>query len=250
MKLICLGSSSSGNCYLLESDTECLVLEAGVKFSEVKKALEFNIGKIVGVVASHSHKDHFGFAEEYLKCGIQVYASEETHKSLSREYDNQVVVRPGYWYRPEKSGFTITPFRVEHDVECFGYIIRHDDFGTLLFATDTAFIREKFKKLKLNHILIEANYSIDIVNQYYAEGTLERSRLDRILKTHMELGTTKEFVKANQTGSLDSIVLLHLSDGHSNAEQFQREVQEVVGSTVNVVVADKNVTVNLDLFPF
>ncbi len=55
MNLICLGSSSSGNCYLLENETECLILECGIKFAEIKKALDFNVSKIQGVVVSHQH---------------------------------------------------------------------------------------------------------------------------------------------------------------------------------------------------
>lgn len=55
MKLKVLGSSSVGNCYLLENDTECLVVEAGVPIMETKKALDFNVRKIQGVVISHEH---------------------------------------------------------------------------------------------------------------------------------------------------------------------------------------------------
>ena len=119
MKLTVIGSGSSGNTYLLENETECLVIECGLPFKSVKQALTFNVLKIVGVVASHSHKDHMGYAEEYLKCGIPVYASEETHKSLSRQYDNQIVVRCGYEY--VIGGFKIYPFPCFHDVECFGF---------------------------------------------------------------------------------------------------------------------------------
>ncbi len=55
MRLIVLGSSSSGNCYILENENEALILEAGIPFLEVKKKLDFNIMKIVGVLVSHSH---------------------------------------------------------------------------------------------------------------------------------------------------------------------------------------------------
>lgn len=248
MKLTCLGSSSSGNCYLLENNNECLVLECGIPFKAVKQVLSFDVLKIVGVVATHLHKDHFGYAEEYLKCGFPVYASEETHKSLSRHYENQIMVRPGYWYRA--GGFIITPFAVEHDVECYGYIIKHNDFGTLLFATDTAFIKHNFQSLKLNHILIECNYSEEIVNEYLRLGTIDQSRVNRTFKTHMEFGTCKEFIRANRTASLDGITLLHLSNGNSDAKQFQSEIQEMMGDDVRVVVADKGVEVKLDLFPW
>ncbi|MEB3374489.1 hypothetical protein SFC43_18645 [Bacteroides sp. CR5/BHMF/2] len=49
MKLIVLGSSSSGNCYILDNGTESLIIEAGIRFQEVKKALDFNLRKVVGV---------------------------------------------------------------------------------------------------------------------------------------------------------------------------------------------------------
>ena len=44
MKLHVLGSSSSGNCYLFQSEKtgEVLAVEAGVKFNKVKKVLDFN----------------------------------------------------------------------------------------------------------------------------------------------------------------------------------------------------------------
>lgn len=55
MVLKCLGSSSAGNCYLLENNEECLVIEAGLPLKEVKKAVDFNVRKINGVVISHGH---------------------------------------------------------------------------------------------------------------------------------------------------------------------------------------------------
>ena len=248
MKLIVIGSGSSGNTYLLENETECLVIEAGLPFKEVKKALSFDILKIVGVIGSHVHADHMGYAEEYLKCGIPVYASEQTHKSLSKQYDNQIVVRCGYWY--QIGGFNITPFECHHDVECYGFIVRHEEIGTLLFATDTNFIKQNFKKIAVNHILIECNYSQEIIDSRVESGETIQGLRDRVLKSHMELETTKGFIKANKTPNLDSVLLLHLSEGNSNPEQFQKEVQAVVGEGVRVVVADKGVTVNLDICPF
>lgn len=55
MKLICCGSGSSGNTYLIKTNTETLVLDAGVPFKEVKIALGFNISQISGVVVTHEH---------------------------------------------------------------------------------------------------------------------------------------------------------------------------------------------------
>lgn len=55
MKMKCIGSGSAGNTYILENDTEAMIMETGMPFKLVKEALDFNISKIVGVVQSHQH---------------------------------------------------------------------------------------------------------------------------------------------------------------------------------------------------
>lgn len=249
MKLKVLGSSSSGNCYLLESETECLIIECGVKFAEIKKALDFNVSKIVGVIASHSHKDHFGYARDYLKAGIPIKASQKTWGSPDIEVEiSDKIMRCGYWY--QFGGFNVTAFDCVHDVECYGFIIRHDKIGTLLFATDTEYIKYNFKGLKLDHILIECNYSQKIIDSRVENEELHQGLRNRVLKSHMELETCKSFIKINQTPNLMNIVLLHLSDGNSNERLFQDEVKKIAGNQVNVVVADRGVEIVLDLIPF
>jgi len=55
MHLQIINTGSSGNGYIISSDTEALVIEAGAKPMDLKKALDFNISKVVGVCVSHSH---------------------------------------------------------------------------------------------------------------------------------------------------------------------------------------------------
>lgn len=55
LKLKCLGSGSSGNCYLLSSETETLILDCGIPIMEIKKGLNFNLGGIKGVLITHAH---------------------------------------------------------------------------------------------------------------------------------------------------------------------------------------------------
>ena len=64
MKLSVLGSNSLGNCYVLETDSEALIIEAGCKLSEVKKALRWKISKVAGAVVSHCHNDHSAYVKE------------------------------------------------------------------------------------------------------------------------------------------------------------------------------------------
>ena len=55
MTLKVLGSESSGNCYLFESFFEIIILEAGISFHEVKKALNYDLRKVTACPVSYTH---------------------------------------------------------------------------------------------------------------------------------------------------------------------------------------------------
>lgn len=55
-------------------------------------------------------------------------------------------------------------------------------------------------------------------------------------------------MKANDLSSVRNICLLHLSDRNSDAERFKKEFEEFTSK--NVVIADKDVEIDLNLFPF
>lgn len=55
LKLKCLATGSSGNCYLLSTENETLIFDCGIPIKEIKKGLDFDLGGIVGVVVTHSH---------------------------------------------------------------------------------------------------------------------------------------------------------------------------------------------------
>lgn len=240
MRLICLGSSSSGNCYLLENKTECLMIECGIPIKEVKKAMNFNIRKIVGCIATHRHNDHIEHIENVLKCGIPIYTNDETVEAVEGIYGELIHGVPEK--RPFTLGnFKITPFYVPHDgTPCFAYQICHEEIGKLLFLTDLEYCKYRFKNV--NQILVEANYSKEIIQQ-------ENPNYEHVCRGHMEVGTTLEFLKVNKGQDLRNVVLLHLSDNNSDAEMFAARAKEVVGMA-DVYVADKGMEIELNKDPF
>ena len=74
MELKVLGSSSSGNCYILDNGKEALILEAGVRFKEVKKALGYNLRKVVGCLITHRHQDHAKYIKAMVDNGFYTLA--------------------------------------------------------------------------------------------------------------------------------------------------------------------------------
>lgn len=223
MVLKVLGSGSSGNCYVLENDTEALIIESGVPLKEVKIALGFNIKKIVGVVASHSHKDHSGYVDQY--------------RGICPIYKPYEVVTPN----EHMGSFFIKAFPLVHDVECYGFYIQHPDIGTLIYASDTEYIKYRFKNL--NHILVEANYSNDLV---------ERDAVNRehILRGHMSLKTALDFISTNDNPALRNVVLLHLSDKNADSAEFLQKTRETTKYGADGYIAEKGLEVDLNLVPF
>lgn len=242
MELTVLGSSSSGNCYLLQNKEECLIIEAGISFKEVKKALDFIVSKIVGVLVSHEHGDHAKYVKEYLKAGIGIHTSLGTYSALGMDplYIFKALTTDRYI---QLGGFVIKPFDVEHDAkEPFGFFIHHKEIGYLVFATDTYYVKYLFPDV--NHILVECNYKQSILD----EGCTVKSLRDRTMKSHFELNNVKSFLEVNNTNKLKNVVLLHLSDNNSNAKLFQEECQSVTNKPT--YIAEPGLTINLDLVPF
>jgi phosphoribosyl 1,2-cyclic phosphodiesterase len=240
MKLICLGSSSKGNSYLLDNGSQTLVIEAGVRLAEVKKALDFNISRIVGCVISHEHADHARYVGEFLKYGIDVYCSQGTALNFPKSHrlhkvPSGVIFNVG--------DFKILPFSVEHDAnDPFGFLINHPETGNILFLTDSYYSEFKFKNL--NQIILEINYDIEIMNTRGLHPKIK----NRIITSHMSLETAKELLRANDLSKVNNIVLIHLSDGNSHAERFKQEIEDLTGKTVTV--ADTGTEINLNLTPF
>jgi len=231
MLLTCLGSESAGNCYLLQSGTETLIIEAGIRLQEVKKALNYDLSNVVGCVCSHVHGDHFKYHRDYAKAGIDIYANEDCLSDYVGHRGH--IMTAGCLYRIGE--FRVIPFAVPHNVPTFGFLIQHTECGKLLFVTDAAYISNKF--VGLNNIMVEVNYEDSILTN------------DRAIGKHQSLDTAITFLKANDLSHVQNIILLHLSSGNSDSKAFIKSVSQVA-RTSKVWVADKGLSIELSKNPF
>lgn len=247
MKLTIINSNSSGNAYLMESNTgETLMIECGVRWDNIKIALGFNIKKVIGCIITHEHNDHSKSVREVMKAGINVYSSFGTLNALELSLEHRA-----YALKADEvytiGSYNVLPFKTEHDcAEPFGYLINHKECGTVLFLTDSYYSQHKFNNL--NNIIIEANYCQNIVDNRVKNGESHKFLRDRIITSHMSLQTCKDLLQANDLRQVNNIVLIHLSDSNSDAARFQREVQEVTGKRVSV--AEAGLTIPFNKTPF
>ena len=246
MELVVLGSSSQGNSYILQNDREALLLEAGVKFAEVKRALDYNITKVVGCLITHEHKDHAGHINEVLNATIPVFASAGTIKKTKIEGNRlPFICEAGALL--VLGGFRIIPFGTMHDsAEPLGFFINHEETGNLLFATDTYYLPCTFAGL--NNVLIECNYRLDLLNANIAAGRIPAIVRNRTIKSHLSYEHCLQALQANDLKAVNNIVLIHLSAGNSNAEEFRQGIKQATGK--NIHIAQAGLTINFNKTPF
>lgn len=240
MKLIVIGSNSTGNAYALDAGKEILLLEAGCKMADVKRAIDFRLQDVVGCLVTHEHGDHAKYAGEYAKFGVDIYGPDalENKKGFPFGRFHPLIVE-----RTKRIGsFMVVPFQNYHDVPIYGYLIHHKDMGTMLFSTDSYKIGMTLRGV--NHFLIEANYSDELLKQNVWNGNINKAQADRIMLSHMSLEYCIEYLKdCEAEKSAKTITLCHLSERNSNQEHFQTAVAGSFG--VPTYIARKGTVVEL-----
>ena len=245
MKLRVLNSNSDGNCYLLEGKNSTLILECGVRFATVKQALKFDLSRVAGALLTHEHGDHSCAVRDFISAGINIYCSEGTRSCIVAPGHRVKAVEPNKVFQVGE--FSVYPFDVQHDAkQPFGFLIKHPECGSVLFITDSYYVKYKFSGL--THVLIEANYCEEIVYERMLAGTINKHVKDRVIQSHMSLQTCKKLLSDNDLRGVANIVLLHLSDGNSDAKKFLREVKEQTGK--KVFIAEKGLELPLGETPF
>lgn len=245
MRLQVIASGSSGNCYILEGRTTALILECGVPPKRLMRSTACPISHIAGCLISHEHCDHAAYADRFADLGLDIYASAGTLHAIGAAKDPRAhALLPMVSARVGE--FTVRPFPLHHDAaEPFGYMVEHPEMGRLLFVTDTRQVDYTFRTYNLNHILVEANYSDDILDAQMLRGNIDGRRARRIRDTHLSLEAAVDLVKANQTAALTNVVLLHLSEGNSDAQMFRRDMRAAL-LDANVYSATPGLSLNLD----
>lgn len=167
-----------------------------------------------------------------MKAQIPIYSNEE----VSEKYKGVKALQPKVRYKI--GDFIVQPLEVQHNVHNFAFIIEHEEIGKLVFVTDA--ISFPYKVKGVNHLLIEANFSEDLIIDNLCKNETIRSHNEY----HMEIGKTIEAIKRNMNPDLKTLMLIHLSDGQSDEKLFQKMVFEEVG--IRPIIADKGIIVELN----
>lgn len=230
MKLKCIATGSSGNCYLLQADNgETLILDCGIPIKEIKKGLDWNIKGIVGVLCTHKHLDHSKSVKDFETMGIPIcepYKALLMNQFLANSYFTvrafDLTTVDGRWTHTDANG---------EPCPIFGFLITHKEMGRMLYITDCEVIKWKFKDI--NHILLGVNYDKDLVDT-------DNPKANHVFRGHLSIDTACDFVKANNSDSLQNVIMCHLSSENADKDSFIEKMKKVAcGANVDVAEPGK-----------
>lgn len=231
MRVRVLASGSRGNAYVLEDGGHTLLLEAGIAFPRLRKALDFKVSQLDACLITHEHGDHARSALQVSAAGVTIYGSAGTKAELMVPAYRFQQMRPGKAYTIAHH-WRVLGFDAVHDArEPFGFLIEGRT-GKLLYVTDTAYCPYTFNGL--THVLVEANYSDELLDAGVMSGAYPEAHARRVRRNHMSITRAVDLLQANDLSRVERIILLHLSDANGDAEAFKTAAMRATGLPVDI----------------
>ncbi len=240
LRFISFGSGSSGNCYLLYTEKDGIIIDTGIGLRTLKKYFQ-NYGIRANVVhyilVTHDHADHVKSVGSF-SCDFKlpVYATREVHHGIDLNYCVRRKIQPINAHSIEKGtevelgDFRITPFHVPHDsTDNVGYCIEHGGI-TFCLMTDVGHVTDEMKGYisKANYLVLEANHDEEMLKH----GPYPHYLKERVLSTrgHLSNKDCAEALAENATENLRRVWLCHLSEENNHPELARKTVEAILGS--------------------
>lgn len=249
LRFISFGSGSSGNCYLLFTPTDGLLIDIGVGLRGLKKNFRdygLSFSQVHHVLVTHDHADHIKSVGSFSeKCQVPVYATREVHEGIMKNYcvNKKVpidMVRYVEKGKPIDVGeFHVTPFKVPHDSnDNVGYMIEVEGVAFCLI-TDAGTVTDEMKSFitRANYLVMEANHDVEMVKSGPYPDFLKR----RILSGtgHLNNENCATAIVENMSETLHHVWLCHLSEENNHPELARK--------TVETIMRDHGVVAGVDL---
>lgn len=225
IKVTVVGTGSKGNAYLIEWRNIKLLLDAGMSGNNVRKANGYKLSDIFAVFITHEHKDHAGFALDFIGFGIPIFIPKTCDIFIPNKYKNSIKHSEASIGWNNLYG---TPLRYratwqKHDVPCLGYEFSIGD-TTLHYVTDTSEINlADYQQLGKHYWICECNYSNALMS--FNDETLRveiAQRNMRTRETHLaDTYVTKFFKGLDDT----AVLFVHHSELNFDIKDFRRKAR-------------------------
>ncbi len=232
MEVHVLASGSDGNCTVIESDGEAIMIDAGISCKRILSLMEkegVDKEMVKAILITHEHSDHVsGAGATARKLDIPIVANEATFNASNLGSVEHWVYKSNSCI--DIGQFHVTPLPTSHNaIEPNCYLTEVDN-KKVLVATDTGKLSFQIEHAleEANVALIEANYDMDmLVNGPYPpplKSLIGGSR------GHMWNVDSAKAIKRTMTEKHSrQIFLAHLSKTNNTPDLARQTVADITG---------------------
>ena len=241
MKVVVLGSSSSGNSTFVNIDNVKFLIDAGLQFGKLKDAL-YSINErpedIDFIIVTHAHSDHVKSVHSFNRVyNTKIYMSIETFN----EYNKKDYIK-NYEFFDELDnimGIKFTKIPISHDKKGFGFVFEYDN-KSLVYMTDTGMIHSRYhEKLKNRTIyLLESNHDVEMeMNGTKDQMTKLRNIGDMGHLSNEDCAKYLNYFIGNNT---KYIYLIHISDHDNTYEKAYQVNRDSIDKNIKIFLTYKD----------
>ncbi len=243
MRIVVLGSSSSGNSTYVEFNDKKFLIDVGLGFNDIKDKL-YDLGvsadEIDFIIITHAHNDHVRSLHSFSRVyNTKIYIGHETFL----EYQKKDYIK-NYEFIDELNiieGIKLHKIPISHDKKGFGFVFENEE-KSLAYMTDTGMIHSKFHELLKNRTiyLLESNHDVEMeMNGHKDEMTKIRNIGDMGHLSNEECAMyLNHFIGPNTK----VIILMHISE-HDNTYELAYNVnRESINKKIPIYLSNKDKT--------
>lgn len=246
MKVCVLASGSKGNVTYIETREHKFLLDVGKNYKYIKEQLQsidVDIKNIDYLLISHLHDDHISALETLVK---RVKPTICLTRPMFLELPNLNAYERVLIYEDDIyiDGVTIKSIKSSHDAtDSRNFIIEEDD-SSVVYITDTGYIKAKnFAKVANKNIyLMESNHDIEMLNN----GPYPKWLKKRVLSDYGHLSNNAaSFYLTKLIGpNTKKVILMHLSETNNSKDKslltLNETFKEYEVNFKNVIISDQN----------
>jgi len=259
IKYSILGSGSSANAYIFESDSGSILVDNGFSAKElVRRAVEagHDLDKLHVILLTHTHSDHMrgvGTAARKLSVPVSMHELLSPNNIVKNSRPEIIPVKPGKSY--SVGDFTYTPFTTSHDAPysiSYSITVRTDSGNKkFVILTDTGEVVSTVKTLLSDAevLFLEANYDLQMLLNGPYPIFLKRRIFSK--QGHLSNDDAVELLQELQDEgncNIKKIFLCHLSDTNNNTVLVEKACENLVNTGMNITVCSKGGMYSAELF--
>lgn len=194
-------SNSSGNCVIIED----MMVDIGLSYKRIEPFLK----DIKYIFITHTHGDHlktstyWAIRDNYpniiIMGNLGVYDKVDGSLNIVTVDDIPIIL---------DDGVRLTPFDVQHSVQCQGFTLNYDNGSDIIYVTDSAGTAD-WKRGKYDYLFLESNHCEYVLN------TLDLSKYNyNVLdatRNHTSQQESRDFYLLNRKDKKSKWVELHKS---------------------------------------